>query len=277
MPMGVALNRGFVRRRPDEASRGWRGAMAETLLVGLVLVVFSRLHDAVGTDVGAATANARALQYLEHGLHLDVELATNRWLAEHEALIAPAALFYRLYYAVLLGVLVWVYIWHAKTYLQVRRTLVAMVASTFLVYWALPMSPPRFAQPGVIDIIAGNHTLAGQNWRDVSSGANFTAMPSLHVGWSALCAYAVWSALRGSHPRAALFAWLFPLVMVADVLATGSHYVLDVAGSAVLVVTSLTAASGWGRIVPRRSRPRAPPTPRRPGEGSTCGKATCAW
>jgi PAP2 superfamily len=73
-------------------------------------------------------------------------------------------------------------------------------------------------------------------------------MPSLHVGWSLWCAYAVWSALRGMHPRLALLSWLFPLLMAADVLATGNHYVLDVAGSVALVAVAVVVASACGRL-----------------------------
>jgi membrane-associated phospholipid phosphatase len=76
-------------------------------------------------------------------------------------------------------------------------------------------------------------------------------MPSLHVGWSLLCAYAAWSALRPSHPRLALLSWIFPLVMAVDVLVTGNHYVLDVAGSIALLAVSIAAASVWGRLAAR--------------------------
>jgi hypothetical protein len=72
-------------------------------------------------------------------------------------------------------------------------------------------------------------------------------MPSVHVAWSAWAAYAAWSALRGAHPRVALIAWLFPLVMVAIVFATGSHYVLDVIGSAALLVVSIAITRVWDR------------------------------
>jgi membrane-associated phospholipid phosphatase len=210
------------------------------------------------------------VQSVEQALHLNIELATNRWLTEHEALIPPAVLLYRLYYAVLLGVLVWAYIRHAEIYLRARRTLVAMTGLALLVFWVLPVSPPRFALPGVVDIIAEHDILAAQPGRDMSSSANLTAMPSLHVAWSAWCAYVVWSARRGSHPRAALLAWLFPLAMVADVLATGNHYLLDVAGSAALIIASIAAATGWARLVDRPSKatiamtdPRDDPTPNR--------------
>jgi hypothetical protein len=76
-------------------------------------------------------------------------------------------------------------------------------------------------------------------------------MPSVHVGWSAWAAYAAWSALRDEHPRGAMLAWVFPMAMVADVFATGNHYVLDVVGSALLLVASITVARVWGRLVGR--------------------------
>jgi hypothetical protein len=199
----------------------------------------------------AATENARALQSVERRLHLDIELATNRWLDGHEALIAPAVLVYRLYYAVLLGVLLWVFLRHADVYRHVRRTFVAMTGLALLVFWALPMSPPRFALAGIVDIVAEHDLLGSQASRGAS---NFSAMPSLHVGWSAWAAYAAWLALRGGHPRGALLAWVFPMVMVADVFATGNHYVLDVVGSAVLLAASLAVARVWGGLTERPHR-----------------------
>ncbi len=145
-------------------------------------------------------------------------------------------------YAVIAGVLLWVFIRHADVYRKVRRTLVAMMVLILPVYWAVPMSPPRFARPGVVDIVA-KYDLLGHASTNTGNGQNhYSAMPSLHVGWSLWCAYAVWSALRVVHPRA-LLSWIFPLLMAADVLATGNHYVLDVAGSMVLLAVSIVAAS----------------------------------
>jgi PAP2 superfamily protein len=231
---------------------GYRGAMSrrrpavlvELVLLGTRFLVFTRLHAAAGTSRTAATANAVHLQSVEGRLHLSAELTANRWLAGHPALIPPAVWCYRLYYVVLLGVLVWVYLRHADVYRQVRRTLLAMVLLVLPVYWALPMSPPRFALPGIVDIVAENDLFGSTASRDVGNGQNhYSAMPSMHVGWSAWCAYAVWAALRATHPRLALLAWGFPLVMTAVVLTTGNHYVLDVAGSAVLLAVAVGVAA----------------------------------
>jgi hypothetical protein len=192
----------------------------------------------------------RRIVLTEVAILVSVELAANRWLSAHEVLISPAVLGYRLYYVVVLGVLVWVFLRHFEVYRRARRTFVTMACLALVVFWTLPMSPPRFSLPGTVDIVAENDVVGGRASRDPGNGQNhFSAMPSLHVGWSAWCAYVVWSALRTTHPRAALLAWAFPLAMVADVIATGNHYVLDVVGSAVLLLASIAAASVWGSLV----------------------------
>jgi len=113
------------------------------LVVGLAL--FSWLHNLAGTDVASATANAQALQSVERTLHLDIELAANHWLVEHPVLMQAAVLYYRLYYLPLVGVLLWVLFRRAEVYPTVRRTLLVMAALALLIFWLVPMSPPRFA------------------------------------------------------------------------------------------------------------------------------------
>ncbi|MEJ7651520.1 MAG: phosphatase PAP2 family protein [Nakamurella sp.] len=221
------------------------------------MVLFSWLHNLAGTDVVAATANAQALQSVERGLNLDIEASVNNWLAEHPLPMQAAVLYYRLYYVPLAWVLLWLLIARADVYRTLRRTLLVMAPLALSVFWLVPMSPPRFALPGIIDIVAEHDLVAGGASRDLSNGQNhFSAMPSLHVGWSALCAYAAWLALRGKYPRLAFLAWLFPVIMVAVVVATGNHYVLDVAGSVLVLTISIVAAAAWDRC-------------RRPGPGPT--------
>ncbi len=227
---------------------GRPGVLVEVIGLLLWFLLFTRLQSAEGKDIGAATANALALQSTEHAAHINVELSANSWLAGHLVLSHLAVYLYRLYYVVIVGVLVWVFIRHADVYRRVRRTLVAMTVLVLPVYWAVPMSPPRLALPGIVDIVA-RYDILGHAFRDTGNGQNhYSAMPSLHVGWALWCAYAVWSALRATHPRLALLSWIFPPLMAADVLGTGNHYVLDIAGSIALMAVSVAAASMLGRL-----------------------------
>ncbi|TPG13972.1 phosphatase PAP2 family protein [Pedococcus bigeumensis] len=254
-------------RPPDSAPppvrtglRGWRRAGVE--LAGLVvgLFLFSRLRNLAGTDVRWATENAHALQAVERGLSLDVEVAVNHWLASHPTLMVVAVLYYRLYYLPVVGVLLWVLVRHPRAYRTIRRTLIVMLFLALLVFWLVPLSPPRFALPGIIDIVAEHDPVAGKASRDLTTGQNhFSAMPSLHVAWCALGAYAAWLALRGKHPRLARLPWLLPVGMVPVVIGTGNHYVLDVAGSVLLLALSIAASASWqrhGRLQLHRPRGR---------------------
>jgi hypothetical protein len=228
------------------------GVLLEPILLLIWFLLFTRLDAAVGKDLATANTNALTLQSAEHALHVDIERSANGWLAGNAALSQLAVYLYRLYYLVVAGVLLWVFIRHAEVYRKVRRTMVAMMILVLPVYWAVPMSPPRLALPGAVDIVARHDILDQAARRSWTSPSHYTAMPSLHVGWALWCAYAVWSALRRTHPRLALLAWWFPLLMAADVFATGNHYVLDVAGSIALLAISVVTASLWGRLGPRR-------------------------
>ncbi|NKY40279.1 phosphatase PAP2 family protein [Cellulomonas septica] len=240
--------------QPGRSTRRPRAAV-ELLVVLGAFAAFTWVHAHVARDVAAATAHALTLQDAERTLGIDVALAANRWLVAQPTWVAVAAVYvYRSYYLVLLGVLVWVFVRHPEVYLRARRTLLAMMLLVLPVYWAVPMSPPRFALAGVVDVVRRHDPLGDRS--APTPGSSYTAMPSMHVGFSAWCAYAVWLALRTSHPRAAWAAWLFPLVMTGVVLTTGNHYVLDVVGTAVLLAASIGAATLWGRAVERRRRPR---------------------
>ncbi|MFG1644093.1 phosphatase PAP2 family protein [Amycolatopsis sp. NPDC049252] len=237
-----------VARAHLRGTGGRPAVLVELVLLLLWFLLFARLDAAVGKDFAAANAHALALQAAEHAVHLDVERSANAWLAGNPVLAHLAVYLYRLYYVVVAGVLLWVFVRHPGGYRRVRRTMVAMMALVLPVYWAVPMSPPRFALPGTVDVVA-RYDILGQAGRESwTHPSHWTAMPSMHVGWSLWCAYAVWSALRGTRPRLALVAWLFPLLMTADVLATANHYVFDVAGSVTLLAVALGAASLWGRL-----------------------------
>lgn len=254
-----------------EVSRpSWRQLAAEVVFLVVIVALFSWLHNLAGTDAARAAANAYRLQEIESVLGLDIERSVNHYLAGYPSLAMAAVWYYRLYYLPLAGVLAWVLLRHADVYRTVRTVLAIMAALALVAFWLLPMSPPRFAMPGIVDIVAEHDVFFAGGARDLANGQNhFSAFPSMHVGWSALCAHAAWLAMHRRLPRLALLVWLYPAVMVAVVIGTGNHYVLDVAGSAALLAISITAAAVWRRY---RHRPRGRDRPMEP-RGHMCRSA----
>jgi membrane-associated phospholipid phosphatase len=218
-----------------------RALAAELGILGVTVLLFGAVHSRVGLDVSVATANAERLQSLEQVLHVDVETTANRWLVGRQGLAVAASYLYRLYYVVLVAVLAWAWVRHPDTYVKARRALLAMAVIALLVYWAVPMSPPRFSLPGIVDVVS-QHDILGDRARQAGGAGAYSAMPSLHVGLSAWCAYTVWTALRPTRPLLAGAAWLFPALMTATVIGTGNHFVLDVVGSALLLALAVRAA-----------------------------------
>lgn len=216
----------------------------------LALLTFWVLQRRLGGNVEAAFTHAQTLQDVESALGIRIEPVVNGWLEDKPVVAAVAVAMYRLYYLPLLGVLAWVALRHQQVLGRLSRVTVVMAGVALSLYAAYPLAPPRFATPGVVDLVAKLDPVAGDASRDLSSGANhFSAMPSMHVGWSLVCAYAVWSCWRRGRPRLATTAWTLPALMSFVVVGTGNHYVVDVVASVVVLTVSIAAAHGIERVV----------------------------
>ncbi len=60
------------------------------------------------------------------------------------------------------------------------------------------------------------------------TGNLFAAMPSLHIGWSSWCAFALYPVLRRPWAKVAIVA--YPIVTLVAIVVTANHYILDGAG-----------------------------------------------
>ena len=74
----------------------------------------------------------------------------------------------------------------------------------------------------------------------------YAAFPSLHLAWAAWCA---WVVTRHRTSRVATLAWLYPLVTGAVLVATANHYLLDLAGGALVLAAAIVVAR-WVRRSP---------------------------
>ncbi|MFM8946151.1 MAG: phosphatase PAP2 family protein [Actinomycetota bacterium] len=70
----------------------------------------------------------------------------------------------------------------------------------------------------------------------------YAAMPSMHIGWSSWCAFALWPLLRRRWTKVAVL--LYPAATLFCIVVTGNHYWIDgVGGQLALAVGALL---GWG-------------------------------
>ncbi len=221
----------LVRARRARLAATGRFTGEAALLVGLFALwqyagSFSVLPSSGGLPRG------QWLWHAERWLHLPSEAALQRVFLPHPLLIQLANLYYAgLHFPVLLGGLAWVFIWHRGHYRQVRTTVVLFTAAALLIQ-LIPVAPPRLLPgSGLIDTAV----LYGQS---VYGGGfdQFSAMPSVHVGWAVIVAVAIVGASRS---RWRWLAVLYPVLTTLVVVVTANHYWLDGVVAGLLVAGSL--------------------------------------
>jgi hypothetical protein len=241
-------------------SRWW----VELLAIGWLLFLYDAVDNLAPLRMSVALGNARGILHLERVLHIDPELSLDRWLASHHTLGLILSDYYdNAHFIVTIGVLGWLWLKRADIYRPLRNSLVLVNVLGFVVFWLLPVAPPRLLH-GFNDVVASTHAFGSWHTGALASAANqLAAMPSLHISWAAWCTVALW---RASARPAVRVLWLaYPCLTAFAVLATGNHFVLDIVGGLLVLALSLALVG----CAPRLAQRLAPPRPllrRRRGE-----------
>lgn len=218
---------------------------------GLLSVLFGLYYATRGLAAGkesAAFENAREVMHLERRLGLFREIGVQAWLLAQPSIVHFLNWVYT--YTHMAGLVLfglWMFWRHTHRYREFRNVFLGILGVGLLVYALYPLAPPRFfPYSGFVDTLA----LYGRVNYDQPSVAMlynpFAAMPSLHV------AFALYAGIGLIRLGRRIIHWvigtIYPLLMIAAVVGTGNHYILDaIAGStltvaAYLLVPRVTAA-----------------------------------
>jgi hypothetical protein len=233
--------------RPGGHARAWApwGGVAweAALLFGLyALWQFAGSFTVMGTS--GAIPRARWLWRAERFVHLPSEAAVQRPLLAHPLLVQACNLYYDiLHFPVLGACLIWLYARHRPAYPRVRTTLVLFTAASLLIQ-LIPVAPPRLLpMAGMVDT-AVRYGQSVYSWNGGFDADEFSAMPSVHVGWALIVAIAV---ITVSRRRWRWLAAAYPVITLLVVVVTANHFWLDGIAAAVLValvLAGLRAARG---------------------------------
>ena len=165
-----------------------------------------------------------------------------------------------------LGVALWVYIYRRRWFGVMRNAVILVNLFALAVYENFPVAPPRLTTGLIVnhhaftfrDTLFGI-TDAGGRVIGTQVGYNeFSAMPSVHMAWAMIAGAALVLLARSWWARA--IGLVYPLCMLVAVVVTGNHYLVDVVGSIVVVVSAYVAArllDRWWHS-PDRRRPFLP-------------------
>ncbi|MGW3046402.1 phosphatase PAP2 family protein, partial [Kitasatospora sp. NPDC001159] len=186
----------------------------------------------------------------EQAIGLPDEASWQAAITPYPVLVRLANYYYAvMHFAVMLGVLLWVFVRYRERYAWVRNTVVITTAVCLLVQF-IPVAPPRMLpQSGFVDVAAEyGQSVYGGTVGGMVVADQLSAMPSVHVAWCVLAAVAVVRVSRSP------FRWvmvLHPVLTVAVVVVTANHFWAD---GIVAVAILLFAYTVLALVARRRGR-----------------------
>jgi hypothetical protein len=235
-------------RLPSRAGRHRLAEPAAPYLreAGLVAALYTLWQLACSVSVlssAGAFSRARWILRVERAGRLPSEHGAQRLITGHPVLVQSANWYYAAMHFTALGaLLLWLFARHRARYPEVRNVLVLLTASSLLIQ-LLPVAPPRLLPGlGYVDTAARY----GESVYNVSGLTvdQLAAMPSVHVGWSLLVA---WAVLRVSSSRYRWWVLAHPVLTMFVVVATANHFWLDGIVAAVLLALSIALVRLPGR------------------------------
>jgi hypothetical protein len=224
--------------------------LGEVALVAFLLFGYDRVASTANIDPDVAYRHGRQLLAVEQFFHLAIEQPVNHLIAGWRFLGQLLSVYYDFAHGIVtFTVLGLVYVFASEGYRRARTALFVVNGIGLVIFWLLPVAPPRLLPgSGFFDVVANSGTWGA--WETggstLSEHANhFASLPSLHV------AYAVW-VLRtvlvatDSKPWRTVAA-AHVGVTVAIVVVTGNHYLIDVLAGA-----ALAEGAWWLAAIPLR-------------------------
>lgn len=224
---------------------GWRAGLREVAFIGAAGLLYSLVRGLTDDRVTAAFDNAERVIALERRMGLFVEADLQRAALQVGPVLDVVNAIYIAYWPLVFGTLVWLLLRHPRAYPVYRNALLISGGISLAVFALYPLAPPRFLPGyGFVDTIARES--AGYRSFNASALVNeYAAMPSLHFGWVLLLSVAV-AAVAGSR-LVQVAAAAAPAAMMAAIVLTGNHFILDgLVGGAVVL------AGLWGAVGLRR-------------------------
>jgi len=197
----------------------------------LAYLLYSAARFVTIGDLPSAKDHAAWIVDLERRLGVGFEASVQEaltgtwllWLLNHLYLAAQLV--------VLPGALMFLFRRSRPLYERLRNTVLATWVISIPVYALFPVAPPRLADTGLVDTISSQTGFAMDSSLTTSFYNELAAVPSLHVGFAVAVGMAVAAAVR--HPVLKALALMWGPVIGLAVVATGNHFVFDIAAGVV--------------------------------------------
>lgn len=235
-----------------ELTRSWRGALPsgarDALRQLFILLACYAAYDVARVAVrgrdSVAMANAQGVINAEKALHIYVEPFIQTMASHVHVLVEFMDWFYAsVHLPATILILVWIYLYRNETFAFFRNVFLTMNLLAMTVFALLPVAPPRLVPTsGVVDTL---YLYSTSNYR---SGVlsfvtdQYAALPSLHIGYALFLSLAIF--LLTKNRLARVLAAVYPVVVLAAIIITGNHFLLDAVAGAVVLAVAFVANYG---------------------------------
>jgi hypothetical protein len=204
-------------------------------IVAAAVAAYFGVRGATEAATDRALANAATVVDFERSVGLFHEA----WLQSTFAGTPAVATFFNWIYIwghwpVIVATLIWLARTNPTIYFRTRNAMLVSGSIGLVIFTLFPLAPPRLAGLGLTDTVTQSSD-AYRVLQPTMFTNQYAAMPSLHVGWDLLIGLAILAAARGPLLRA--FGAAMPVLMVAAVVLTANHYIIDAIVGATLTAT----------------------------------------
>jgi hypothetical protein len=225
-----------------------------------------------GTVQGIQNAKSIAAFEAAHGFFIEPAMQTF-FLQSHRLLVMTlswmdVAHFMNVVYVFChifctLGVAIWVYFYRRSHFRLMRNAVMLTNLYALFVYESYPVAPPRVLPTLIVDhhpfrfLDTMYGVFNGGKIVGTQIGFNeFSAMPSVHMGWAFVASAAVVWLARPVWIK--VVAALYPGLMLVSIVVTGNHFVMDAVGAVFVVIPAVLTALAyeWWRGSFSWSRPQ---------------------
>ena len=259
--MTVVVTRSAHPRLPV-STRRLVGVGREIAIVLALTAMYFGVRGVTESGVDEAVANAERVMHLERTIGILWEPSLQAAIIGSDSAIAVLNWIYIWgHWPVIAAIAAWLIIRHPGEYPVYRNAFAISGAIGIAIFMTFPVAPPRLTDLAVVDTI----TEYSKSYRVLQPPAfvnQYAAVPSLHFGWDLLLGLALIRVSTVWIIR--LFGCLMPVAMLAAIVLTANHYIIDAVVGGAVALTGLAVAEAVHRR--RRGAPESSESSESPAE-----------
>ncbi len=214
------------------------------LFLGAYLLYSTSRYVSVG-DVSTATDHARWVVDLQQSIGVNVESSVQAALNGTVVIWILNNLYLLAQMVVVPGTLIYLYRRNHEVYVKLRNTVLATWLIAMPIYALFPVAPPRLAGIGMLDTITSGGGVRLDSSLTTSFYNPLAAVPSLHAGFALAVGVALAAHFRNRFAKVLAWSWA-PIIGLA-VVATGNHFVFDIAAGVAVTVAGYVVGNAVDR------------------------------